>query len=168
MASGWTNAGKYYTLGMAWRDEAMTGVGTYFMMSLADDAESPTADHDTIGTSPALSEIAAGTGYTSGGGTEGQITRSSATTGFDTWTNSGPTTDEAFVIIKDTNDITWTAAGGTIPNDSPTTVATWALFSDDHGTYASRNLYAWFDLGGGRTVSNGQSLILQDCTLKIT
>lgn len=159
MASGWTNEGKEQLLAWGWQNVAPP---TNVHLALADDEQSPTADHNTIGTSPALVQIATGNGYTAGG-----IELTHGTGDFTTLTQDN-TNDWAQVYVEDTGaDPTWTASGGTIPSNSPTTVARWAVLMGDYSDFSSEALYAWFDLGSGRTVSDGQSLILQNCTLRI-
>jgi hypothetical protein len=151
MASGWTNKGKYKVLGWALRNETPP---TNLKMVLCTSAAAPTVDQDTFS---GLTEITAGTGYTTGG-----YTLSLNSTDFDVWTQTN-STDIAFVQLK---DITWTASGGSIPNSG--NGARWAVLTDDNATLNSREVYAYFDLVSDRSVSDGQSLTLQDCELRLT
>src|SRR5690606_19283105 len=112
------------------------------------------ADTDTLDD---LDEIAAGNGYTSGGI---QINRDS--TDFDTWTEDD-VNDRAIIQLK---DLVWTASGGTLPASG--NGARYAVLTDDDETVADREVYAFWDLGSERTVSDGQTLTLQDLELRLT
>jgi len=147
MASGWTNKGKYKTLGWSFRGETTP---TVFYLRLCTSAATPTVDFNTASE---VTEITAGTGYTAGGAS---VSRNS--TDWDVWTEDD-TADEGYIQLK---DFAWTASGGSISG------ARWALLTDDNGTDASRELYAWWDLTSDRTVTDGQTLTLQNCELKIT
>ena len=148
--AGWTNRGKYYVLGVAFRDVT---VETNYYLALCTDADTPDADTNTLGE---LTEIAAGNGYTSGGA---QLTPGA--TDFDTYTEDD-VNDRGLVQIK---DVTWTASGGSIPDTGDG--ARYAVLTDDNGTVNSRVVYAYFDLSSARSVSDGQDLTLQDCELRI-
>jgi hypothetical protein len=83
-------------------------------------------------------------------------------------------TDFDVITEDDTNDwgrvqvkdLVWTASGGPIPASGDG--ARYAIFTDDNGTIGSREVYAYWDLTSDRTVSDGQTLTLQDCELRIT
>ena len=150
MASGWTNKGKYAILGQYFRAETKP---TNLYLALVTSAAAPDADTNTF---TELTEVGTGTGYTAGG-----TSLSFNSTDFDVWTEND-TSDYAFVQIK---DITWTASGGSLPNGNS---ARWAVLTDDNGTPANREIYAWWDLVSDRQVSDGQDLTLQDCELRLT
>lgn len=150
MASGWTNRGRYKGLGVWLRAETAP---TTFYLALLTSATTPDADDNTMAD---VTEIAAGTGYTTGGAA---VARSAV--GFDVWTEDDAN-DRAFVQLA---DVVFTASGGSIPNSG--SGARWAVLTDDNGTVASRELYAWFDLGSDRSVSDGQTLTLQNAELRL-
>ena len=58
-------------------------------------------------------------------------------------------------------DVVITASGGDI-------TCTYAVLTDDNVTEGSREVYAFFDLAGSKTVSNGQTITLQDMQATIT
>lgn len=148
--AGWTNKGKYKMLGWPLRQETMP---TNFYVALVTSAVAPTQDINTLGE---LTEIAAGNGYTSGGY---QLGKNS--TDFDVWTEDNAN-DRGLIQIK---DIVWTASGGSIPASGDG--ARYAVLTDDNATVGSREVYAYWDLVSDRQVSNGQTLTLQDCELRI-
>jgi hypothetical protein len=149
--AGWTNKGKYKVLGWAMRGET---IPTNFYVALVTSAVAPTADLNTF---TELTEIAAGNGYTTGGY---ELTPNS--TDFDVWTEDDGS-DLALIEIK---DIVWTASGGSLPGSGDG--ARYAVLLDDNGTVASREVYYYWDLTSNRTVSVGQTLTLQDTTIRIT
>ncbi len=93
-------------------------------------------------------EIPAGNGYVAGGIA---IQRGTAD-----WTSltEDPTNNRAFVTLK---NVSWTATGGNLPASGPG--AAYAVLMDDT---ANRNVLIVLDLGGARTVSDTQQLILQN------
>lgn len=151
MASGWTNKGKYHVLNLTFLNA--TEPTNYYVL-LATSATTPTADTNTVSD---LTEIAAGNGYTTGGY---QLARNG--TDFDTITEDD-TNDKGLVQVK---DVVWTASGGSIPGSG--NGARWAVLTDDDGTIANREIYAWWDLSSDRSVSDGQTLTLTDLELDLT
>lgn len=151
MAVGWTNRGKYEALNWVFRGAT---IPTNFYIALVTSATAPTCDTDTLGQ---LTEIAAGNGYTSGGY---QLTPNS--TDFDV-INEDDTNDLAKIQIK---DVVWTASGGGIPDSG--SGARYAVLTDDNATVGSRKVLAYWDLTSDRSVSDGQSLTLQDCEIRLT
>jgi hypothetical protein len=127
---------------------------TNLYVALFTDADTPDADTNTVSD---LTQIATGNGYSDGGY---QLTPGA--TDFDVITEDD-TNDRALVQIK---DITWTASGGAIPSSGDG--ARWACLTDDNGTVANRDVYQYFDLTTARSVSNGYTLTLQDCEIRIT
>jgi len=151
MAVGWTNKGKFKMLDWVFRN---TTEVTNFYVALVTSANAPGPDTDTLGQ---LTEIAAGNGYTSGGY---QLTPNS--TDFDV-INEDDSNDLAKIQIK---DVVWTASGGPIPDSG--NGARYAVLTDDNATVGSRIVIAYWDLTSDRSVSDGQSLTLQDCELRLT
>ena len=151
MSSGWTNRGKYNTLGVRYRGETNP---TNFYLLLATSATAPDVDTNVVSD---LTQITAGNGYTSGGF---QLTPGA--TDYDVWTEDD-TNDRALVQMK---DIVWTASGGPIPTSGGD--ARWAVHTDDNATPANREIDQYFDLVSDRSVSDGQTLTLQDCEIRPT
>ena len=148
--AGWTNKGKYKMLG--WGLRGVT-IPTNFYIALFTSAVAPSADLNTFSE---LTEIAAGNGYTAGG-----IQLTPGATDFDVWTEDD-TNDRGLIQIK---DLVWTASGGSIPASG--NGARYAGMTDDNVTLNSREVYNYFDLSSDRTVSDSQSLTLQDCEIRI-
>lgn len=149
--AGWTNKGKYLALGRLLRGET---IPTNFYVALVTSAAAPGADTDTFSE---LTEIAAGNGYTAGGY---QLTPGA--TDYDVWTEDD-TNDRSLVQIK---DLTWTASGGPIPASG--NGARYAVHTDDNATQGSRFVEQYWDLSSDRSVSDGQTLTLQDCEIRLT
>ena len=127
---------------------------TNFYIALITSAVAPTR---AINTFSELTEIANGQGYTTGGYS---LTRN--TTDFDTMTeDDGANT--ATIMIK---NVVWTASGGTLPASG--SGASYAVILDDNVTIASREVLAYWSLGGAISVSSGQSLTLTDLALQAT
>ena len=129
------------------------GIPTNFYVALVTSANAPDADTNLMSD---LTEIAAGNGYTAGGY---QLSRN--TTDFDVCTESD-VDDRGLVQIK---DVVWTASGGSIPDSG--SGARYAVLTDDNGTVADREIYAYWDLVSDRSVSDGQDLTLQNCELRL-
>lgn len=149
--AGMTNRGKFKLLGWAFRG---TTIPTNFYFALVTSAAAPTADINTLGE---LTEIAAGNGYTSGGE---QLTPNS--TDFDVHTEDDAN-DRALVQLK---DIAFTGDGGPIPASGDG--ARYAVLTDDNVTVGSREVYDYWDLSEARTVSDTQSLTIQDAEIRLT
>ncbi len=149
--AGWTNKGKWRMLGWVFRADT---IPTNFYVALCTSANAPTADTNILSD---LTEIAIGTGYDTAGGF--QLTRNS--TFFDVHTEDD-TADRGMMQIY---DVVWTASGGSIPTSGDG--ARYAVLLDDNGTAGNREVIAYFDLTSDRTVSDGQSLTLQDCELRL-
>jgi len=147
---GWTNRGKYFSLGLMFRGSS---VPTNYYMILFTSATAPSSVSNVVADH---TQIAAGNGYTAGGY---QLTPGA--TDFDVWTEDDGN-NRAYVQIK---DIVWTASGGPIPLSG--SGARYSALTDDNATVADRELYQYFDLVSDRTVSDGQTLTLQDCEIRI-
>ncbi len=149
--AGWTNKGKANALAQRFRGVALP---TNFFIALVTSAVAPVADTNTFGE---LTQIATGNGYADGG-----ISLTKNTTDFDVLTEDDGN-DRALVQLK---DIVWTAAAGPIPASG--SGARWAVLTDDNATIASRFVEAFWDLVSDRTISDTQTLTLQDCELRLT
>ena len=149
--AGWTNKGKTHMLDQVFRNATEK---TNYYVALVTSATAPVADTNTLSQ---LTEIAAGNGYTTGG-----IQLAKNSTDFDVLTEDD-TNDRGLIQIK---DLVWTASGGPIPASG--NGARYAVFTDDNGTVGSREVYAFWDLVSDRTVSDTQTLTLQDCELRFT
>ena len=146
--AGWSNKGKMSILDGYFRN---AGAPTNFYVALVTD----TPDCDTNLMSD-LTEIVAGNGYTSGGY---QLTRNA--TDFDTLTEDD-TGNQGEIQIK---DVVWTASGGTIPDSG--SGALYAVLTDDHATINSREVYAFWSLGGATSVGDGAMITLADLELDL-
>lgn len=150
--AGWTNKGKFRMM------EAYLANGTeptVFYLALVTSATAPTADTNTFGQ---LTEIAAGNGYTTGG-----ISLTRNATYFPV--SEDDTNDRGNCIITNNGvDPAWTASGGSIPASGGG--ARYAVMTDDNVTVANREVIAYWDLVSDRTVTTGQTLTLDDPTLR--
>ena len=151
MASGVTNRGKYNILAYVFRNATEV---TNFYVALFTSAATPTVDTNT---KSELTEIANGTGYTTGG-----YSTDRNSTDWDTLTEDD-TNDRAIIQLK---NIVWTASGGSVPTSG--NGARWACLTDDNATQGSREIWAWWDLTSDRTVSDTQTLTLVDCELRLS
>lgn len=151
MASVMTNRGKFLLLGRSFRG---TTIPTNYYVALVTSAVAPDADTNTF---TELTEIATGQGYTAGG-----IQLTPNGTDFDVYTEDD-TNDWALVQIR---DLVWTASGGNLPASG--NGARYAVLTDDNATPANRQIEDSFDLVSDRTVSDTQTLTLQNCEVRIT
>lgn len=149
--AGWTNRGKYLILDDYFRNATEP---TNFYVALVTSATTPLVTHNTLSQ---LTEIAAGNNYSSGGF---QLARN--TTDFDVLTEDD-TNNRGDLQIK---DVSWTASGGPIPSSG--NGARYAVLTTDEVTVGTRQLIAWWDLTSDRTVSDGQTLTLQNLELRLT
>ncbi len=145
--AGVTNRGKKVIQNTYFRAD-VTDEPVAFKVLLITSAVAPTADTDVLA---GLTEIASGNGYTTGG-----ISVTRDATGFDSLVEDDAG-DKAKIQVK---DLVWTASGGPIPASGGG--ARYALLMDDAGT---PNVIVYWDLGADRTVSDGQTLTLQDCEI---
>jgi hypothetical protein len=148
--AGLTNKGKYNALDYAFRGATLP---TNFYVALVTSAVAPDADTNTLGQ---LTQIAIGNGYTDGG----YSLTPNGTDFDDLQENDGA--DRAELQIK---DVTWSAAGGSIPDSGDG--ARYAVLTDDNATESAREVLGWWDLVSDRTVSNGQDLTLQDLEIRL-
>lgn len=148
--AGFTNKGKFSMMDEYFR---ATGAPTVFYVALLTSASVPDADTNTM---TDVTEIQAGQGYTTGG-----IALSRTSTGFDAMTEDDAN-DRGFFQIK---DMVWTASGGNLPASG--TGAVYAVLTDDNATVADREIYCYWSLTSARTVSDGQTLTLQDLEARV-
>ena len=148
--AGWANKLKHEVLGNTFRAE--TPDATMFI-ALIDSSFPPDADTDAFSE---INEITAGNGYTLGG-----IELTKGNTDFDTWTQDDAN-NRGLVQIR---NVVWTASGGPIPSAGDP--AYYAILVDPNVTTESRALYAYWSLASDRTVSDGQTLTLEDCEIQI-
>lgn len=147
--AGFTNKGKYRMLECYFRDVANP---TALYAALVTDT--PDADDNTFAD---LTEIAAGNGYTAGG-----MSLTPGATDFDVIAEDDAN-DRATLQIK---DLVWTASGGPIPSSG--SGALYLIITDNNATQADREILAFFSLGSARTVSDGQSLTIQNAEFRAT
>lgn len=150
--AGWTNRGKFAILGTYFRGAAIPG--SAFAVFLAVAADAPTVD-DNVKTD--VTEIATGNGYSAGG-----INVARDSTDWDTLTEDD-TNDRALAQIK---DLVWTASGGPIPASG--NGARYALLTDQNATVGSREMLAFFDLSSDRSITDTQTLTLQNIEVRLT
>ena len=146
--AGVTNRGKYLILRWAFQG---LDYPTNIKVALCTSASTPDADTNTLSD---LTEIAAGTGYTAGGY---DLTRNG--TDFDVITE-GDSADNCIIQVK---DVVWTASAGSIPNSGDG--ARWAVLTNDD---SDADVIAYFDLTSDRSVSDGQSITLQNLQINAT
>jgi len=148
--AGWTNRGKYRTIRVAL---GSTDTPASFRVFLLTPATAPTAGTNTLAD---VTQVADGNGYSTGGYA---IARN--TTDWDTFTE-GDTGSRAFAQLK---DVVWTASGGAIP--SAGSGARYACLGNYTSTLASTDVWYYWDLSSERTVSDGQTLTLQNCEVRV-
>lgn len=151
MASGITNKGKARILEVAFRQQYNGGAEpTHYYVALVTSDNVPDADTNVLSD---LTEITAGNGYTADG-----YELSPGTTDFDSILENN-TDDRGEIEIK---DVSWTASGGDIP--SAGNDAHYAVLTDDS---VDPEILAWWDLGADISIGNGNTLKLQDLTLRL-
>lgn len=148
---GWTNRGKYNELNILFRNAAEP---TNFYVALVTAATVPSSITNLMSD---LTEIAAGNGYVAGG-----ISLNRDAVDFDVLTEDD-LANIAFIQIK---NLVWTAGGGAIPSAGDP--ISYAVLTDDAGVVANREVYAYWSLGGTRTLANGETMTLADLELRLT
>ena len=149
--AGWTNKGKMSILDAYFRNN---GAPTNFYIALILATSVPDQDDNTMAD---LNQIATGNGYADGG-----YSLTPGATDFDVL-NEDDTNDRGDIQIK---DVVWTASGGPIPSSG--NGARYAVLTDDNATVANREVYAYWDVASDRSVSDGQTLTLQNLELRLT
>ena len=138
-------------LGVGFRAVA---VQTNYFIALLTDATAPTVDTNLMSDH---TQIAVGNGYADGG-----FSLTPGATDFDSLVEND-TNDRGELQVK---DVVWTAAAGPIPSSGGG--ARYAVLTDDNVTVSAREIYAWWDLTTPRTISDTQTLTLQNCELRLT
>lgn len=149
--AGWTNKGKMSILEAYFRN---AGAPTNFYIALLTSATAPTQDTNLMSDH---TQINTGNGYVDGG-----FSLTKGATDFDVL-NEDDTNDRGEIQVK---DVVWTASGGPIPASG--SGARYAVITDDNATVSAREIYAYWDLTSDRSVSDGQTLTLQDLELRLT
>lgn len=147
--TGCTNRGKYLALSRLFRGGT---IPTAYYVALVRSTVAPAADINTLSE---LTQLSTSTGYTSGG-----ISLTPGATDFDVLTEDDAN-DRGLVQIK---DLVWTASGGNLDSGAG---ARYAVLTDDNATEGSRTVEEYWDLTSDRNVSDGQTLTLQDCEIRI-
>ncbi len=147
---GWTNRGAFNVLGERFRGVALP---TNFYVILFTDATAPGPDTNLVSDH---TQIATGNGYVDGG-----FTLALNTTDFDVLTED----DGADVAYCQVKDVIWTASGGSIPASGGG--ARYAGLTDHNATVTLREVEQWWDLVSPRTVTDTQTLTLQDCEIRL-
>ncbi len=126
---------------------------TNFYLAFSTAAHTPDKDDSTFA---AVTEVATGNGYSTGG-----ISLSRNTTD---WINltQDDTNNRATIQLK---NLSFTPSGGPFPNGVDG--ARWAHIITDEGTIASRQLIASLDLLIPIFVSDGQALTISSTTLRL-
>ena len=151
MTEGLTNKGKWAMLGYVFRGASLP---SKMYVALVTSAVAPGPDANVLGD---LTQITAGNGYTANG-----YELTPGETDFDVLTEDDAN-DRSLVQVK---DVVWTASGGPIP--SAGNGARYAVLTDDNVTPADRIILAYWDLASDRSVSDGQTLTLQNCEMRLT
>jgi len=146
MASGTTDRGKKLLLDYAF--EASTVPSTYYL-ALCTSATTPSRSTNLFSD---LTEIAAGNGYTTGGSSL------TAATDFTVTEMDGTDGKGAKVLVA---DVTWTASSGNLPSSGDG--ARWAVLLN--GNVSGSDVLAYFDLVSDRTVSDTQTLTIEDAEI---
>ena len=159
MASGITDVGKRWILELAFQRTFNGNVHdpNDITMRVALVTNTPGAD-TTLWSE--MSEISATNGYVAGGA---EIDRDATDFNIskpDTDTESGSI---AYGYVQ-LADVSWEADGGSI--GSPTYAV--LVDNENNAVHANNNVIAWWDLGGARSVSDGQTLTLQDLEIRLT
>lgn len=149
MANTWTDYGISQMLDMTFRGAtAPTACSVRLLTSLTNatvDSEDWLASGTPTG--PSGAEVANQYGYTTGG-----LTVELSATGFDVLSESG---DNQTLQIK---DLSWTASGGSLSAVGAVLVMTQSSVD---------KVWAVFDFGGTVTATDGGTLTLQNCELRV-
>jgi hypothetical protein len=146
--TGVTNRGKFKFLQFAFN---AVSTPTNYYAALFTAANTPAA---TSSTRVALTEVAAGNGYTAGG-----QALAPNTTNFPGITQDDTNNLAKILVIN----LTWTASGGNLPSNS--VGAAWMALCG--GTTSSDDVYAFWNLGASRVVANTQALQVNQAEIDI-
>lgn len=151
MASFWTTRGIRRALAGVFQDETLPA---NFYVALVKATPGPSRATTVMS---GLAEIAAGSGYASGG-----IALERDSVDFDTLTEDAGDSQ----VDLELADVSWTATGGSIPASG--SGARYAVLIDDNATVSNREVWFVWDLQGERSVSAGQAITLRDLTIRGT
>ena len=152
---GISNRGKARILEMAFRGQFAGGAyPTNFYVPLFTSTTTPTPD---INVMTDMTQIAIGNGYADGG-----VAKARGTVDIKAVVED----DVNDIAYVQTTDVVYTAAGGPIPASG--LGARYAGLTDDNATVGSREIFGWWDLVSDRTVSDGQTLTLQNPEFRLT
>lgn len=146
-----TNRGEYRRT-LAWLRGAAFPTQFYAALCIASPA--PTILTKTLGQ---LTQIAAGNGYTDGG-----IALGRNSTDFPTVTENDGSSRIDWLL----RNLVWMATGGTLPGSG--NPARWVVITDDNGTVANREVWAYWSDGQDKVVSTGQPLTVAGAGGRIT
>lgn len=145
MANTWTDYGINRMLDITFR--SATGPTACSVRLLSTMTGSGVGNEDWLGISS--NEVANGNGYTTGGETVAL-----SNVGFDVLSDDSANNRQYLQLA----DVSWTASGGSI------TAAGAALVMTDGGT---DKVWAIFDFSGSVTASDGGTLTMQNCELRV-
>jgi len=150
MASGMTNRGRFRMEEGYFQRQSLP---LSFHIALVTNLNVPDDDTNLLSD---LDEIAAGNGYIAGGEilTPGTVDFPTAT--------EDDVNDRAVLTIR---DIIWTATLGPIPFSG--LGASYSVLLDDNAVVGSRDVLAWFDLSGPRSVLEGAPLTVSGMALRL-
>lgn len=144
----WTNRGAFRLLKQFGHGSALP---SEYYLALVQATPAPTVDTNLMSD---LAEIAAGSGYTSGG-----VVVNRNVTDFDV-ISEDDTTNRAIAQLK---DYIFTASGGNIPPSG--SGFRYIVLTDNNATVANREVYMFWDLGSVNTILDTQFMPLQDLEL---
>jgi hypothetical protein len=150
--AGTTNRGKKLMLEYAF---SRVTTPTNFYLYLLTSSATITDDTNTF-SEVSANQITIGNGYTGG------FSLTAGSTDFDA-SAEDDSSNYGNIQIK---DIVWTASGGTIPASGDG--ARYVLMTDDNVVEADREVIAFWDLVSDRSVSDTQSLTVQDLEIRGT
>lgn len=133
--------------------QGTTPPATFYLAAVK---ETPAPSRATV-TLSQLGEIAAGSGYVSGG-----IAVARDANAFDALLEDVT----SFLVEVELADFGWIATGGAIPVSG--SGARYVVLLDDNVTVANREVWFVWDLQGERAVSVGQALTVRDLTIRST
>ncbi len=148
--AGWTNKGKMRVL--QWAFQGLSYPANFYV-ALCTSATAPTQDTNTLAD---LTQIATGNGYADGG-----VSVARDGTDFPDLAEDD-TGDKGTLKLK---DIVFTATGGPLPASG--NGARYAVLLGPNVTPSAREVLVYWDLMSDRSVSQDQTLTLQDCEIDI-
>lgn len=167
MIGGITNRGKMILLGLLRSSPALPANCYVALLRPTtvpdpDDEAAVKAFFADVNLMSDVVQVPTGNGYTDGG-----YQLSPTVIDYPTLTEDD-TNNRADLLTK---DIVWTASGGALPNGADadgTKGARFAVLTTNESPVANRQIIAWWDLTYNRVVSSGQTLTLNDPTLRLS